>query len=237
MLRLSNVRSGYRGVPVLGGVDLEVGQGHVVAIVGPNGHGKTTLLRTVSGLVPVSAGEVWFEGRRIDRDPPHRIASLGLVHAPQGDLPFADMTVEQNLLVGAFRRSAWSSRTHRLEEIYSLFPPLRERRRQRARTLSGGERRMLALGRSLMSSAKLLMIDEPALGLAPVVVQQVYEKIREIARAGTSILLAEESLSHLVSLAPQQVCLLEKGLVLRRGTVQELLADDEVIGTYLGGVR
>ncbi|MGH2525317.1 MAG: ABC transporter ATP-binding protein, partial [Actinomycetota bacterium] len=154
-------------------------------------------------------------------------------HIPQGDLPFVDMSVEENLVLGAFPRGAWRARRERLERVYSIFPPLAERRTQRARTLSGGERRMLALGRGLMRDAKLLMVDEPSLGLAPVIVNEVYRHIEQIVATGMTLLLVEENFSH-VQTFDARVLLLESGRIVREGSVADLLADEIVMATYLG---
>jgi branched-chain amino acid transport system ATP-binding protein len=218
---------------VLEGIDLTVGDGEVVIVIGPNGHGKTTLLRTISGLMSPTSGEVWFAGERIDGRRPDLIAAEGLVHIPQGDLPFGDMTVEENLVLGAFPASDWRDRAQRLEHVYGIFPVLEERRGQRARTLSGGERRMLALGRGLMREARMLMIDEPSLGLAPVIVNEVYRRIGTIMRSGVTMLLVEENFSHVHGL-DARVLLLESGRIVREGTVAELEADEAVMATYLG---
>jgi branched-chain amino acid transport system ATP-binding protein len=233
VLDVRSLRASYGQTRVLDGVDLVVGDGEFVVVIGPNGHGKTTLLRTISGLLPASAGEVWFDGERIDGSRAESIASSGLVHIPQGDLPFGDMTVEENLSLGAFPRSGWSRRSERLERVYGIFPALAERRTQRARTLSGGERRMLALGRGLMRDAKLLMIDEPSLGLAPVIVNEVYRHIETIVASGVSLLLVEENFSH-VQAFDARVLLLESGRIVRGGSVSELLEDEIVMATYLG---
>ena len=158
MLEVRGLRASYGETPVLEGIDLSVGDGEFVAVIGPNGHGKTTLLRTLSGLLEPTTGEISFDGERIDGLRPDLISMRGLVHIPQGDLPFGDMTVEENLLLGAFPADAWRKRSERLERVFTLFPVLAERRTQRARTLSGGERRMLALGRGLMGDARMLMI-------------------------------------------------------------------------------
>lgn len=233
MLEVRNLRAAYGETRVLEGVDLSVRSGELVVVIGPNGHGKTTLLRTISGLVPATGGEITFDGERIDRDPPERIAMSGLVHIPQGDLPFVDMSVEENLVLGAFPRGAWRARRERLERVYSIFPPLAERRTHRARTLSGGERRMLALGRGLMRDAKLLMVDEPSLGLAPVIVNEVYRHIEQIVATGMTLLLVEENFSH-VQTFDARVLLLESGRIVREGSVADLLADEIVMATYLG---
>jgi branched-chain amino acid transport system ATP-binding protein len=233
MLKVRNLRAAYGETRVLEGVDLSVRSGELVVVIGPNGHGKTTLLRTISGLVPATGGEITFDGERIDGDRPERIAMRGLVHIPQGDLPFVDMSVEENLVLGAFPRGAWRGRLERLERVYSIFPPLAERRTHRARTLSGGERRMLALGRGLMRDAKLLMVDEPSLGLAPVIVNEVYRHIEQIVATGMTLLLVEENFSH-VQTFDARVLLLESGRIVREGSVADLLADEIVMATYLG---
>lgn len=233
MLEVRNLRAAYGETRVLEGVDLSVRSGELVVVIGPNGHGKTTLLRTISGLVPATGGEITFDGERIDGDRPERIAMSGLVHIPQGDLPFVDMSVEENLVLGAFPREAWRARRERLERVYSIFPPLAERRTHRARTLSGGERRMLALGRGLMRDAKLLMVDEPSLGLAPVIVNEVYRHIEQIVATGMTLLLVEENFSH-VQTFDARVLLLESGRIVRGGSVADLLADEIVMATYLG---
>jgi branched-chain amino acid transport system ATP-binding protein len=233
MLETRALSAAYGQTRVLEGIDLTVGDGEVVIVIGPNGHGKTTLLRTISGLMSPTSGEVWFAGERIDGRRPDLIAAEGLVHIPQGDLPFGDMTVEENLVLGAFPASDWRDRARRLEHVYGIFPVLEERRGQRGRTLSGGERRMLALGRGLMREARMLMIDEPSLGLAPVIVNEVYRHIGTIMRSGVTMLLVEENFSHVHGL-DARVLLLESGRIVREGTVSELEADEAVMATYLG---
>jgi len=233
VLEVRNLKAAYGQTRVLEGVDLTVAAGEFVVVIGPNGHGKTTLVRTISGLVPTTAGEITFDGEHIDGERPERIAMRGLVHIPQGDLPFVDMTVEENLVLGAFPANAWRVRTERLERVYAMFPLLAERRSNRAGTLSGGERRMLALGRGLMREAKLLMIDEPSLGLAPVIVNEVYQHIEQIVASGITLLLVEENFSH-VQTFDARVLLLESGRVVREGSVDDLLADEIVMATYLG---
>ncbi len=184
MLQVSDLRCGYGPTSVIDGMDLEVPDGGFVVVIGPNGHGKTTLLRAISGLLPARSGTIRFRGDDITGHRPESIVKQGLVHIPQGDMLFTDMTVEENLVLGGFSHPDRSTRNDRLAEVFELFPQLAERKSQRARTLSGGERRMLALGRGLMTNAKLLMIDEPSLGLAPVLVDEVYSRIATIARGG-----------------------------------------------------
>ena len=195
-LAVSGVESGYGDGLVLLGVDFTVSTGELVVIIGPNGHGKTTLLKTISGLLPCVKGTITFRGGKISGLRTERIVDLGLTQIPQGDLLFPDMTVQENLLLGAFRTAAHKKREASLERVYALFPRLKERRTQRARTLSGGERRMVALGRGLMSDATMLMIDEPSLGLAPVLVNEVYAQISAIAASGITVLLVEENVTH-----------------------------------------
>jgi branched-chain amino acid transport system ATP-binding protein len=233
LLRLDDVRSGYGETEVLHGVSIHVHEGETVVILGPNGHGKTTLLRTISGLLPLRSGEIHFAGARLNGRSPDAIVGQGIIHIPQADLLFPEMTVLENLLMGAYRSQAWAHRNARLSEIYGIFPILEQRQSQLARTLSGGERRMLAIGRGLMGEGSLLMIDEPSLGLAPVIIEELYRRIREIKTLGRSILLVEESAAHVEDLA-DRVYLLESGQVIREGRPQDLLADEALLRTYLG---
>ena len=233
LLSVSGLVAGYGEGPVLHGVDLEVGAGELVVVIGPNGHGKSTLLKAISGLVPVAQGSIHFEGSRISDMRTERIVDLGLTQIPQGDLLFPDMTVRENLLLGAFRAVAHKRRQESLERVYGVFPRLLERSGQRARTLSGGERRMLALGRGLMSQATMLLIDEPSLGLAPVLVNEVYEHISSIAKSGITVLLVEENVTHVRDVA-DRLLLMEAGRIVMSGSVDEVLADPAVMRTYLG---
>lgn len=231
MLNVEGLHAGYGQTKVLVGLDLQVQAGEFVVVIGPNGHGKTTMLRAISGLIPVQAGTVEFKGERIDRLRTEAVVARGLTHIPQGDLLFPDMTVEENLFLGAF--CAKSTRTQQLAKVYDIFPRLQERRTQRARTLSGGERRMVAIGRGLMSNAELLMIDEPSLGLAPVLVEEVYERIIEISRLGVTVLLIEENMAHVREVA-DRVYLVESGTVVLEGTPSQVLGNKSVVATYLG---
>lgn len=233
MLQVRDLRCGYGPTLVIDGIDLDVPEGGFVVVIGPNGHGKTTLLRAISGLLPARTGTICFRGEEITGQRPENIVKRGLVHIPQGDLLFTDMTVEENLLLGSFSHPDRSTRSSRLAEVFALFPRLAERKAQRARTLSGGERRMLALGRGLMSHAELLMIDEPSLGLAPVLVDEVYSRIAAIAREGQTVLLVEENFAHVQKLA-DTVVLMENGAVVKSGTVEQVLNDKAVVETYLG---
>ncbi len=182
LLSLAGLSAGYGANQVLRGVSLEVPEGRLTAIIGPNGHGKTTLLRTISGLVPVSAGTIQFDGRPLAGKRADEIVAAGIVHVPQGDLLFPEMTVLENLQMGAYLPEAGKQMRSRLDEVFALLPKLKERRDQVASTLSGGERRMVGIGRGLMTGGKLLMLDEPSLGLAPIVIDRIYDVISALTR-------------------------------------------------------
>jgi branched-chain amino acid transport system ATP-binding protein len=233
MLDVTQLSAGYGKARVISDVSMEVSEGRLVVLTGPNGHGKTTLLRVLSGLVPAWSGTASLLGDSITGISPAAIVQKGLVHIPQGDLLFQDLSVEQNLLMGAFVKDAWVKRFESLDRVFTLFPKLKERRRQQARTLSGGERRMCAIGRGLMGRAKLLMIDEPALGLAPVVVQEVYATLKRIARDEATVLLVEESFENIEKIA-DYVYLMENGRIVHQGTVSALMSDDRLKSVYLG---
>ena len=233
MLEVKGLIAGYAGSEVLHGIDLSVKDGEGVIVLGPNGHGKTTLLRAITGLLPPRSGSVLLDEKEITRWRPDVIAAAGVVHIPQGDLLFPDMTVLENLVMGAYQRATWSERNQRLGRVYELFPWLKERGRQLARTLSGGERRMLALGRGLMSKAKILLIDEPSLGLAPLTTEQIYASIRRVKESGMAILLADENANHVAGLA-DRVYLLETGVLVREGPAEKMLQDKALLESYLG---
>ncbi len=236
LLEVDGLSCGCGETTIVRHASLTVATGETLVIVGPNGHGKSTLLRSITGLLPASAGEVRFAGERIDGRPAEKLTELGLIHIPQGDHLFPDLTVEENLLMGAFPKGAWRGRRKALEQVFAQFPKLKERRRQRARSLSGGERRMVAIGRGLMREPKLLVIDEPSLGLAPVIVEAVYDIIASVARdAGTSILLVEENFTHVEEVA-DRVCVLEMGRIVRTGSPAELADDPTVTQSYLGAL-
>lgn len=233
MLAVRDLHAGYAGSEVLVGVSLRVEQGEGVVVLGPNGHGKTTLLRAISGLVRPTAGVVELDGELISDKRPDEIAAAGVIHIPQGDLLFPEMTVYENLVMGAYVRRAWRERQQRLSRVYELFDWLPERKDQLARSLSGGERRMLALARGLMADARVLLIDEPSLGLAPVITEQIYASIRGIKESGLAILIADENANHLAALA-DRVYLLETGTFVREAPADRLLADEALLAAYLG---
>jgi len=233
MLEIRDVHSGYGDIEVLHGVSVSVEAGEIVSIVGANGAGKSTLIRTVMGTVRTFAGEVRFLGERITGRPPHEIARLGLAQVMEGRRLFLHMTVEENLLVGGdILRDAERSRKN-LDWIYGLFPRLRERRQQYARSFSGGEQQMLAIGRALMTSPKLLLLDEPSIGLAPVVVKDIFAKLPIINAEGVTILLVEQDVRRSLRLA-RRGYVIEQGRVVMEGASEALLDDDRLRKAYLG---
>lgn len=234
LLKCDGLVSGYLNRPVLHEVALEVPQQGVVALIGPNGHGKTTLLRTLSGFLPLRDGQITFDGSTLNRDPVHRRVEKGLIHVPQGDQLFTEMSVQENLLMGAYLRSDTSEVNQQLDEVYQLFPKLRERRHQFASGLSGGERRMVGIGRGLMAKCRLLMLDEPSLGLAPLVIEQIYEALGKLRAKGIAFLVVEENPSRLLHFA-DSLCLMDAGQIVWRGTTGEARASGDILKTYLGG--
>jgi branched-chain amino acid transport system ATP-binding protein len=233
VLELRNIRSGYNGIEVLKGVSFDVCKGELVTVVGPNGHGKTTLLKTISGLVPLRSGQILLDGHNIG-DRAHKVAAMGIAHVPQGDMLFPEMTVYENLLMGAYLATDKHETARRLEEVYALLPKLSERQGQIVSTLSGGERRMAGIGRGLMMGASVLLIDEPSLGLAPIVIEQIYAVIAELRSRGRTILLVEENPARVADLA-DRLYLLDDGEMVWSGPPAELLTSDEFLNTYLGG--
>lgn len=234
VLEVEGLVAGYGETTVVRELSLELARGETLVVIGPNGHGKTTLLNAISGLADVRSGTVTCAGERIEGLRAEQIAGAGLVHIPQGDLLFPSLTVEENLLMGAFPSDSWRRRDEALSRVYELFPALVERAGSESRTLSGGERRQAAIGRGLMRQAEVYLIDEPSLGLAPVIVDRVYEVIKEISRT-SSVLLVEENFNHIDAVA-DRVSVLEMGRIVRTGTVAELTADEKVTESYLGTV-
>lgn len=233
MLKLANVSAAYGSVPAISNIAIEIGAGEAVGLLGANGAGKSTTLRAISGLVKVSSGKITFDGVDVASMPPHRIPELGIAHVPEGRQVFPEMTVQENLEIGAFVPKARAERGRTMELVYEIFPRLAERRRQLAGTMSGGEQQMLAVGRGLMLKPRLLMLDEPSLGLAPVMTDVTFEKIGEIHRMGTAILLVEQNVSRALSLV-QRAYVLESGRVIMHGASQELANNRQVQAAYLG---
>lgn len=233
VLEVRDLHAGYGAQAVLRGVDLNVAAGTITGLLGPNGHGKTTLLRCVSGLLKPFKGSVRLNGAELTNQEPEWIAARNLGQVPQGDMLFARMSVQDNLLMGAYLRPAWAAREASLKRVFALFPRLRERLKQNAGTLSGGERRMLSIGRALMSCAQLLMIDEPSLGLAPKVIEDIYTAIVRLAADGLTILLVEESVERVAEVC-RQVYLLDDGQIRWQGKAAELDGNTDLISTYLG---
>ncbi len=233
MLEIVDLQAGYGDIQALFGVSFTVREGSIMAILGPNGAGKSTVLRTISGLLRPRSGDVRFEGVSIKAMAPYEIAELGIAHVPEGRRVFANLSVEENLIVGSYSRRARAQRSRLLAEAYELFPRLKERRQQLAGSLSGGEQQMLVIGRALMLSPRFLMMDEPSLGLAPIVVDMVFERIRTISQRGITMLLVEQNAAACLSTA-REGCVLEHGQVVCRGTRDELLGTRVVQEAYLG---
>jgi len=234
MLEVESLDVYYGAVHALKGVTLRADAGEIVTLIGANGAGKTTLLRSISGLIRPRAGAIRFEGRDITRTPPHEIVGLGLSHAPEGRMVFANLSVEDNLELGAYRRKDRSGIREDFDGIYALFPRLKERRRQTAGTLSGGEQQMLAIARALMSRPRLLLLDEPSLGIAPILMREIFKTVREINRRGVTVLLVEQN-AHLALAIARRGYVLETGRVQIEDEAARLLQNEDVKKAYLGG--
>ena len=234
MLRVESLDVFYGAVHALKGVTLHAEAGEIVTLIGANGAGKTTLLRSISGLVPARAGRVMFEERDITRTPAHEIVALGVSQAPEGRMVFANLTVEDNLELGAYRRKDRAKIREDFDGVYALFPRLKERRRQTAGTLSGGEQQMLAIARALMSRPRLLLLDEPSLGIAPILVREIIRTIREINQRGVTVLLVEQN-AHLALAIARRGYVLETGRVKIEDDADRLLENEDVKRAYLGG--
>ena len=233
MLSLAAVSASYGSVPAIAGVSIEVGEGEAVGLLGANGAGKSTTLRAISGLVRLTSGTISFLGTDTASLPPYKITELGIAHVPEGRQVFPEMTVQENLEIGAYVPKAKAERSQTLELVFNIFPVLAERRKQLAGTMSGGEQQMLAVGRGLMLKPRLLMLDEPSLGLAPVITDITFQKIAEIHAMGTAVLLVEQNVSRALSLV-QRAYVLESGKVIMHGTSAELANNKQVQAAYLG---
>jgi branched-chain amino acid transport system ATP-binding protein len=233
MLNLTGVDAGYDGFQALFGISLEIAAGEAVAVIGPNGAGKTTLMRVISGLIRPTTGAIGMEGSDLLATPAHRILALGIAHVPEGRRLFARMTVEDNLRMGAYVAAARPKFRQRLDFVYDLFPRMSERRHQFAGTMSGGEQQMCAIGRALMSDPRLLLLDEPSAGLAPVIVQQVFELVRRIRASGLTVLIVEQNIRQVLRVV-DRAYLLEAGSLRLSGTAADLLASETIRAAYLG---
>ena len=234
MLEVKNLDVHYGVIQGVRNVSFEVNQGEVVSLIGANGAGKTSILRTISGLVRPSNGTITFEGKEIQKTPAQKIVASGLSQVPEGRHVFPGLSVLENLEMGAFLRKNREENAQNLKHVFQRFPRLEERKTQDAATLSGGEQQMLAMGRALMSQPKLLLLDEPSMGLAPIFIQEIFEIIKDIQKQGTTVLLIEQNANIALSIADRGY-VLETGKVILSGTGKELLASDEVRKAYLGG--
>jgi branched-chain amino acid transport system ATP-binding protein len=233
LLEVSGVNAAYGRIRALHSVTLEVDKGEVVALIGSNGAGKTTTLRTISGLMHPTTGSISFDGREITRTDPEKIVGLGICQSPEGRRLFTRMTVDDNLRMGAYIRNDRAGIAKDVDHVFSLFPRLKERRTQIAGTLSGGEQQMLAMGRAMMSRPKLLMLDEPSLGLAPILVETIFQTVVNINAEGTPVLLVEQNATKALQIAHRGY-VLETGVIVQTGTGRELLASEDVQKAYLG---
>lgn len=234
MLEVKNLKVYYGMIQAIKGVSFHVEEGEIIALIGANGAGKTTILHTVSGLLAPKEGSVTFEGQDIVKIPGHKIVSMGMAHVPEGRRVFAQLSVLQNLKMGAYTRKDKEEIQQTLKTVFERFPRLEERQNQLAGTLSGGEQQMLAMGRAMMSEPKLLMLDEPSMGLAPILVEQIFDIIRELHKAGATILLVEQNAQMALQVA-NRAYVLETGKITLAGSGKELLESDSIKKAYLGG--
>lgn len=233
MLEVKDIQVYYGVIQAIKGVSFHVEEGEVIALIGANGAGKTTILHTISGLLAPKAGSVLFEGKDITKIPGHKIVSMGMAHVPEGRRVFAQLTVLQNLKMGAYTRKDKEEVSQTLKDVFGRFPRLEERQNQLAGTLSGGEQQMLAMGRALMSRPKILLMDEPSMGLSPIFVNEIFDIIQEVSKGGTTVLLVEQNAKKALSIA-DRAYVLETGNIVLEGRAQDLLNDDSIKKAYLG---
>ncbi|KIC13985.1 ABC transporter ATP-binding protein [Leisingera sp. ANG-Vp] len=233
LLEMKNIAVNYGKINAIRNISVAVPEGKIVTIIGGNGAGKTTTLRAMSGMLPITAGEITFEGKRIDHLPAYKVVANGIAHVPEGRRIFPDMTVEENLRTGAFLRKDKDAVEEDLEDVFTRFPRLRERRTQMAKTMSGGEQQMLAIGRALMSKPRLLLMDEPSMGLAPVIVEEIAQIVEEINANGLSVVLVEQNAELALELA-DYAYVLETGNAAMEGPADELHGNEHVRAAYLG---
>ncbi|BCJ97639.1 ABC transporter ATP-binding protein [Anaerocolumna chitinilytica] len=233
MLKIEDLNVYYGVIQALKGVSFEVEEGEVIALIGANGAGKTTILHTITGLIGAKSGHILFEGKELTKTPAHKIVTMGMAHVPEGRRVFQELTVYENLKMGAYTRKDKGEIESTLEKVYNRFPRLKERRNQIAGTLSGGEQQMLAMGRALMSQPRIILMDEPSMGLSPLFVSEIFDIIREISESGTTVLLVEQNAKKALSIATRAY-VLETGKIVLEGKANELLNDDSVKKAYLG---
>ncbi len=234
ILKITNLKLNYGPIAAIKGIDLSVEEGQIVAILGANGAGKTSTLKVISGLLKPTAGEILFNGRKISGKPAHKVAQLGIMQSPEGRHVLIGLTVEENLRVGAYNIKDKAELQRNFERVYTLFPRLKERAKQQSSTLSGGEQQMLAIGRALMGSPKLLILDEPSLGLAPLLIKDIFNTLVKIKEEGTTILIVEQNALSTLKIA-DYAYVLELGKISMHGKAEELIKDERLIAAYLGG--
>ena len=233
MLKVTDLQVYYGVIQAIKGISFEVNEGEVIALIGANGDGKTTILHTITGLVEAKGGTVEFEGANITKMPGHKIVTLGMAHVPEGRRVFAELTVLENLKLGAYTRKDKNEIEASLQTVYKRFPRLEERKNQLAGTLSGGEQQMLAMGRALMSRPKIILMDEPSMGLSPIFVNEIFDIIKEVSAGGTTVLLVEQNAKKALSIA-DRAYVLETGKIVLEGDAKELMNDESVKKAYLG---
>lgn len=233
MLHIENLQVYYGAINAIKGISFEVEQGEIIALIGANGAGKTTILHTISGLVPAKSGSITFNGTELTKTPAHKIVSMGMAHVPEGRRIFQELTVYENLMLGAFTRKDKAEIENTLEEVFKRFPRLEERRTQIAGTLSGGEQQMLAMGRALMSHPRIILMDEPSMGLSPILVNEIFDIIQSVSASGTTVLLVEQNAKKALSIA-DRAYVLETGNIVMSGDAKELMNDDSIKKAYLG---
>lgn len=233
MLKIENLEVYYGVIQAIKGISFEVKEGEVIALIGANGAGKTTILHTITGLLNAKSGSVLFEGQDLTKIPAHKIVGMGMAHVPEGRRVFAELTVLENLKLGAYTRKDKKEIEDTIETVYKRFPRLEERKNQIAGTLSGGEQQMLAMGRALMSHPRIILMDEPSMGLSPLFVSEIFNIIREISKSGTTVLLVEQNAKKALSIA-NRAYVLETGKIVLEGDAKKLLNDDSVKKAYLG---
>ena len=233
MLEIKDLEVYYGVIQAIKGISFEVNKGEVIALIGANGAGKTTILHTITGLLSPKKGSVIYEGTDITKIPAHKIVSLGMAHVPEGRRVFADLSVYENLKMGAYTRKDKNEVEETLEKVYERFPRLKERKNQMAGTLSGGEQQMLAMGRALMSKTKIILMDEPSMGLSPILVNEIFDIIQEVSKSGTTVLLVEQNAKKALSIA-DRAYVLETGKIVLDGKAEDLLNDDSIKKAYLG---